>query len=102
LGNRRGVDMKAKLKSKAIVPIVLRSEDHLSNAIRRLRKIQGLSQIDLAKKAGITQPTVSRIEQGSKSTAVGTLFLIFAALGVDLQIVSRVQSSTSNSIEGLL
>ncbi|MGE0634193.1 MAG: helix-turn-helix domain-containing protein [Pseudobdellovibrionaceae bacterium] len=82
-------------------PITARSFENLSNAVRRIRKLRGLSQVELAKKAGVTQATVSRIEQGTVNIETATLFLVFAALNVDMQIVSRVKTDSKNSLEGL-
>jgi HTH-type transcriptional regulator/antitoxin HipB len=85
---------------KVISPSVIRSELQLANSIRRIRKIQGLSQTALAEKAGVTQATISRIEKGSKDTSIGTLFLLFSAMNVDLQITAREKNSSS--LEGLI
>ena len=98
----RDVKMKAKTNLSILAPIVVRSDDQLANAIKRLRKMQGLSQAELAKKAGVTQPTVSRIEQGSKAAEVGTIFLLLSALNIDLQVIPRVQNKRGNSLEGLI
>ena len=91
-----------KPSTKTIPPITVRSEDQLSSAIRRLRKAQGLSQVDLAKKAGVTQATISRIEQGNKESMIKTIFLILAALGVELLVSGKTQTNQSGSLEGLI
>lgn len=50
--------------------------------IKALRKERGLSQNKLAKLAGIAQPTLSAIENTTKSPNIVTVGLIAAALGV--------------------
>jgi transcriptional regulator with XRE-family HTH domain len=50
--------------------------------VRALRQRQGWRQVDLARRAGVSQPVVSRLEAGHlKRLPVGTLEAIFEALG---------------------
>jgi transcriptional regulator with XRE-family HTH domain len=94
--------MKKKTDVKSLFNyITIRSPDTLSQAIKRIRKLHGYSQVDLAKKTGITQATISRVEGGSKKVEIGTLILIFAALNSDLVIAPRLKSDPKNSLEGL-
>ncbi|OYZ12839.1 MAG: hypothetical protein B7Y39_18620 [Bdellovibrio sp. 28-41-41] len=62
--------------------MAIRSADQIAEAIRRIRKLSGMSQMDLAKKSGLTQAAISRFENSSKKAEIGTL--IFAALNADL------------------
>ena len=50
------------------------------NPIRRLRALAGLTQVDMAWRAGTSQPTVAAYESGSKSPTARTLERIAAAL----------------------
>lgn len=84
-----------------IAPMIIRSDEQLANVVRRIRKIYGMSQTDLAQKTGLAQSTISRIEKGSKKTEIGTVFLILSVLNSDLCVVSRVKSESSSSLEGL-
>ncbi len=43
----------------------MRGIDIDAEKFRRLREVRGLSQVDLAEKAGLTQVTISRIERGN-------------------------------------
>jgi len=79
----------------------VRSPIQVGNAIRRLRKLKGMSQTDLAQKAGLTQATISRIEKGNQKAEVSTLILIFAALDADMAITERQKLDSSDSLEGL-
>lgn len=42
--------------------------EHMGTRVRRARKAEGLSQEQLAKKVGVTQPTISDIEKGIAKT----------------------------------
>jgi HTH-type transcriptional regulator/antitoxin HipB len=92
---------KKREKIKSIFPINVRSPLQVGNAIRRLRKLKQMSQDELARKSGFTQATVSRIEKGHQKAEIQTLLLMFAALGADLAIVERQQTTPENSVEGL-
>ncbi len=48
--------------------------------IKHLRQINGLSQADLAERAGLTKGTISQIERNLTSPAVANLFEILSAL----------------------
>lgn len=54
----------------------------LGEAIRRIRKIQGISQEELALLAQIDRSYVGRIERGDNNAAVLTLIRLATALGV--------------------
>ena len=60
-----------------------------------------MSQGDLANKAGITQSTISNLERGKSSAEMGTLFLIFAALNLDMVVAARPKVAKDDSLEGL-
>lgn len=90
------------MKPKAPSPVVsIRSSEQFGSAIRRFRKLQGLSQVELAKKAGVTQATVSKMENGSKSAEIETLILLFAALNLEIKVSSR-SDHKRNALEGLI
>lgn len=78
----------------------IRSTEQLGNAIRRSRKLQKISQTELAKKAGVTQKTISKIESDASKANISTMLLILAALKLDLTISERPLKN-SNDLEGL-
>ncbi len=51
--------------------------------LRRLRREAALSQQDLAQRAGTTQETISRLEQGHHAARGRTLRKLAEALGVE-------------------
>lgn len=57
---------------------------HVGAKIRALREVAGLSQVQLAEKAGIPQPHLSRLERAEHSATHKTLVKIATALGVDV------------------
>lgn len=53
--------------------------------VRRARQRAGLSQGDLARRAGTSQPAISRYESGASSPSVETLDRLLAAMGARLE-----------------
>lgn len=94
--------MKKNLVKKSFSPMMVRSNEQLASTIKRIRKLYGLSQVELAKKTGLTQAAISRVEsQANERVEIRTLFLIFSALNIDLVITPRPQSTGKISLEGL-
>jgi ribosome-binding protein aMBF1 (putative translation factor) len=58
----------------------------LGNAVRERRLALGLSQTELAKKAGMTQPALSRLESGGPTPTIGVLERLAHALGAKLTV----------------
>ena len=62
---------------------VVSPEYNLGERIKFLRTTQGLSQAQLAKSAGMSQPTIAQIETGKKDPSVQTLTQIANVLDVE-------------------
>jgi ribosome-binding protein aMBF1 (putative translation factor) len=58
----------------------------LGEQIRRLREARGISQAELGRRIGSTQPAIARLEAGRVSPTLETLDRVAAALGVELVI----------------
>ena len=58
----------------------------LGEQIRALRETQHLSQSELARRMGSTQPAIARLEAGRVAPSLNTLDRAAAALGVELVI----------------
>jgi predicted transcriptional regulator len=56
------------------------------NAVRYARLRAGLTQVDLAKKAGISQPALARIESGRITPRVDTVERLLRACGMTLEV----------------
>jgi HTH-type transcriptional regulator / antitoxin HipB len=58
----------------------------LGEQVRALREAQHLSQAELARRMGSTQPAVARLEAGRVAPSLDTLDRAAAALGVELVV----------------
>lgn len=68
---------------------IFRDIQGLGQQVRRHRKALGLSQTDLAARAGLQPRAISRIETAAHEAQVSTLLTVAAALGMDLAFVPR-------------
>ncbi|HEV7981293.1 MAG TPA: helix-turn-helix transcriptional regulator [Xanthobacteraceae bacterium] len=55
--------------------------------VRAIRKYRGLTQIEVAEKAGLRQGYIADIEAGKKTGSATSLKAIAAALGVPLDVI---------------
>lgn len=58
----------------------------IGQAVRQRRVAQGLSQTELAARAGMTQPALSRLEAGGAVPTIPILERVAAALGAELVV----------------
>lgn len=65
-------------------PATMRAVRALGALISVERRAQGRPQSDLAERAGISIPTLNKIETGGAGSAVGTVFELAAILGIPL------------------
>lgn len=63
------------------------TREEIGLKIARFRKEAGLSQRDLAEKAGLTQNTIYKVENGKLSTGIDVLDRIAKALNRKIDIV---------------
>ena len=56
------------------------------NAVRELRRKAGLTQTELARMAGTSQPTIAAYEAGRKSPTLQTLSRIARAVGLEAMV----------------
>ena len=68
---------------------LVQSQKALGRAVRDARRRQGLTQRNVAEKAGIGQPTVSNVERGTQSVTLDTLLRILSTLRLELIIQDR-------------
>ncbi|WP_067668993.1 helix-turn-helix domain-containing protein [Nocardia miyunensis] len=61
----------------------------LGAAVRDLRERTGLTQVELADRAGLKQPAVARLEAGGTMPTIPVLERIAEALGVRLSVEFR-------------
>jgi HTH-type transcriptional regulator / antitoxin HipB len=58
----------------------------LGEQIRGLREARGISQAELGRRTGSTQPAIARLEAGRVSPTLETLDRVAAALGMELVV----------------
>jgi len=73
-----------------------RTPKQLGTVIRRTRRQQGLSQMQLGEKAGLRQETISLIETGNPATRIETVLAVLAALDLEFKIGSRGKGSAAD------
>ena len=74
---------------KTDLTIPTRAADQLGVAVARFRLQARLSQVALAKSAGLRQATVSKVERGAPNAEIKTIYAICAALGLELVVRPR-------------
>ncbi|QDI74534.1 helix-turn-helix domain-containing protein [Leisingera aquaemixtae] len=68
---------------------IARTPKDIGTVLRNARKAQGLTQGELAARAGVWQRTVSNIETSSSGAKLETVFDLLAALDLELHILPR-------------
>ena len=68
---------------------IARTTKDIGHVLRNARKAQGLTQAELATRAGIWQRTVSNVETSASGAKIDTIFDLLAALDLELHIVPR-------------
>jgi transcriptional regulator with XRE-family HTH domain len=66
--------------------------------VRTARRRAGLTQRELARRSGIPQPTISRIERGLMSPTFDTLLPLIRAAGMEIQIREPVSEGVDRSL----
>ena len=66
--------------------------------VRTARRRSGLTQRELARRSGIAQPTISRIERGLMSPTLDTLGPLIEAAGMEMQIAEPVADGVDRSL----
>ena len=68
----------------------------LAESLRRMREVAGLSQTEMAKRLGISQPTLNRLENASQNATLKTLSQLCRALKCEVgDLFSRKLRVTS-------
>lgn len=99
LGRDFDTVLKEKLKDEQFRLLYNQRRFYLEVAhlILELRAKRGMTQEDLAKKAGVNQPMVARLEKGDprRIPTFETLHRILHALGYRLELSARAESGKS-------
>lgn len=78
---------------------IVRTSKQIGAAIRRRRRILGLSQGRLGARANMRQATISALENGEAATQLRTLTDVLAVLG--LELIVRERTTAPDRIEDL-
>jgi transcriptional regulator with XRE-family HTH domain len=84
LAARTGAGIWCDIRSDIITDM-----NDAAETIRELRKRHGISQRQLALRAGTSQAAISQLESGRRDLSVGTLERILLALGYRLNVVAE-------------
>jgi len=76
-----------------------RTPKQIGSALRAARRAKGLTQTQLASRAGLRQELVSKIELGSPGTSISAICALLAAL--DLEFAVRPRSGSAADIEDI-
>jgi HTH-type transcriptional regulator/antitoxin HipB len=79
---------------------IIRTSKQLGAALRRIRRVQGITQKTLGDRMHARQATVSKLEAGEPATQLRTLLDALAALDLELVIQPRT-SAPVHEIEDL-
>lgn len=89
------VDMEALVKSKRKDPEydaaykTIEAEYQLVDQLIAARKASGLSQVELAKKVGVSQQAISRLENKRQMPTLIGFLRILNAVNLDLKLVQK-------------
>ena len=72
------------------------SAQMLGSVLRHYRKNQGLTQAAAGRKLNLPQKTVSRMEAGTETMRLDTLFRYMSALGLEMHLESRTGNKLSD------
>ena len=72
--------------------MLIHSSKELAEYLRDRRKRQKLSQAEIGDRVGIKQATISAFENNPEGTKLETLFKLFSALDLEIQIIPKEES----------
>jgi len=72
----------------------IRQIAHMVSEIIRRRKMLGLTQDEVAKKASLTQAQIARLENSSQIPRVDTLIKVAVALGLSIKLNEEAASAS--------
>ena len=69
--------------------------EQMGEAVRELRRAAGLTQQQLAERAGVSRLCVSDLERSARQTGLSSLLRIVAALGYEVDLHPRAERTDS-------
>jgi DNA-binding Xre family transcriptional regulator len=87
---RKFNELREKMSPERRAKSTLMAQEMMAEMLLgEIRKQTGLTQVDLAERLGITQPTLSKLES-QDDMQLSTLRRIIEALGGDLEVIARL------------
>lgn len=77
------------------------TEPGMARRIALIRESRGLTQTDLARAMGVSQPTVSRLERNPGDVKIGHILKMCEVLRVSIDVLASDDFDRLASIEGL-
>jgi len=68
---------------------LVKSTKDLGELLRKKRKDQGLTQVQVAEHCGLSPRFISEVERGKTSAEIGKVLYLLETLGVDLIVDTR-------------
>jgi y4mF family transcriptional regulator len=72
----------------------------IAGTVKRIRKQHGLNQEQLADIAGVSLPTITRLEGGKANIRLDMLVKILESLGCQLEIIAKEEAGGESSERG--
>src|SRR6266545_6284267 len=96
----REVDAEARREGSKAVTELAAFDAHyrLAGELLSLRKARGLTQRQLAQKAGIQQSEISRIEAAHANPTLGTVSALARALGAEVRLVPATKRTARSRV----
>lgn len=74
--------------------------DTASELLRETRRRAGLTQVELARRAGVAQSVISAYESGRRQPALPTLLALIRSAGMDLTMTLRPRTDRATALSG--
>ena len=72
---------------------LVRSPNQLGAALRRFRRERALTQVQLGKRAGLRQGTISQVENGLETVKLSTVMDLMRVLDLEVVVQPRTKGS---------
>lgn len=77
---------------------IARAQNTVGYNVNRIRRMTGLTQLELAVRSGMRQPRIAEIERGEYNPRLDTLAKLSLGLGVSLGELTRDPGETASAI----
>ena len=77
----------------------LRTSRDIGAAIRRARRDRGLSQAELAARAGVGRPWLSEVESGKRTAEIGRILLVVSALDLAVALLPAPEPGDGRGVD---